>query len=142
MGSATTGGATAKRKLVHKCHIFLKPHNPATSRDINRSMTSIGNPVNLNSLPSGNAMDHSGEPVHSGEVDLRQRSCRRCLAVFWICPHCDRGNVIAAHSAACPHAGSNDGVPTAVISGVPRDEQIIVTGSASTGIVVGESGSA
>ena len=27
----------------------------------------------------------------SDEVVLRQRSCRRCHAVFWICPHCDRG---------------------------------------------------
>jgi hypothetical protein len=52
------------------------------------------------------------------------------------------GSVIAVHFAACQHAGNNDGVPTAVISGVPRDEQIIVTGSANTGIVAGESGSA
>jgi hypothetical protein len=36
-------------------------------------------------------MDHPGEPVHSGEVVLRQRSCRKCHAVFWICSHCDRG---------------------------------------------------
>ena len=36
-------------------------------------------------------MDHSGETVHSGEVVLRQRSCRKCHAVFWICSHCDRG---------------------------------------------------
>jgi hypothetical protein len=36
-------------------------------------------------------MDHAGEPVHPDEVVLRQRSCRRCDAVFWICPHCDRG---------------------------------------------------
>jgi hypothetical protein len=52
------------------------------------------------------------------------------------------GSVIAVHSAASRHAGNNDGVPTAVISEVPRDEQIIATGSASTGIVAGESGSA
>src|SRR5271167_4519162 len=26
-----------------------------------------------------------------GEVILRQRACRGCHAVFWICPHCDRG---------------------------------------------------
>jgi hypothetical protein len=25
------------------------------------------------------------------EVVLRQRFCRWCQAVFWICPHCDRG---------------------------------------------------
>ena len=49
------------------------------------------------------------------------------------------GSVIAVHSAACRHGGNNGGVPTAVISGVPRDEQIIATGSASTGIVAGES---
>ncbi len=36
-------------------------------------------------------MDHAGEPIHSDEVVLRQRSCRRCHAVFWICLHCDRG---------------------------------------------------
>ena len=35
-------------------------------------------------------------------------------------------SVIAVHSAGSRHAGNNDGVPTAVISGVPRDEQIIV----------------
>ena len=52
------------------------------------------------------------------------------------------GSVIAVHFAACRHGGINGGVPTAVISGVPRDEQIIVTGSANTGIVAGESGSA
>jgi hypothetical protein len=52
------------------------------------------------------------------------------------------GSVIAVHFAACQHGGNNDSVPTAVISGVPRDEQIIGTGSASTGIVAGESGSA
>ena len=48
-------------------------------------------------------------------------------------------SVVAAHSAACRHAGNNGGPPTAVVSGVPRDEQIIATGSASTGIVAGES---
>jgi hypothetical protein len=52
------------------------------------------------------------------------------------------GSVIAAHSAAFRHAGNNGGAPTAVISGVPRDEQIIATGSASTGSVAGKSGSA
>lgn len=36
-------------------------------------------------------MEHTGEPVHSGEVVLRQRSCCRCHALFWICPNCDRG---------------------------------------------------
>lgn len=36
-------------------------------------------------------MDHAGEPVHPDEVVLRPRRCRRCNAVFWICPHCDRG---------------------------------------------------
>jgi hypothetical protein len=48
-------------------------------------------------------------------------------------------SVIAVHSAASRHAGNNEGAPTAVISGVPRDEQIIATGSASTGIVTGKS---
>jgi hypothetical protein len=48
-------------------------------------------------------------------------------------------SVIAVHSAASQHAGNNDGAPTAVISEVPRDEQIIATGSASTGIVTGKS---
>jgi hypothetical protein len=52
------------------------------------------------------------------------------------------GSVIAVHSAAFRHAGNNDGVPTAVISEVPRGEPIIATGSASTGVVAGESGSA
>src|ERR1035437_7373469 len=47
-------------------------------------------------------------------------------------------SVIAVHSAASRHAGNNDDVPTAVISEVPRDEQIIATGSASTGIVTGK----
>lgn len=42
-------------------------------------------------VPFGNAMDHPGEPSHSGEVVLRHRSCRRCHAGFWICPPCDRG---------------------------------------------------
>ena len=36
-------------------------------------------------------MEHPGETVHSGEVVLRQRSCCKCHAVFWICSHCDRG---------------------------------------------------
>jgi len=36
-------------------------------------------------------MEHAGEAVHPGEVVLRPRRCRRCNAVFWICPHCDRG---------------------------------------------------
>ena len=49
------------------------------------------------------------------------------------------GSVIAALSAASRHAGNNEGVPTAVISGVPRDEQIIAIGSASIGIVTGKS---
>jgi hypothetical protein len=49
------------------------------------------------------------------------------------------GSVIAVHSAGSRHAGNNDGVPTAVISGVPRDEQIIATDSASTGIVTDKS---
>jgi hypothetical protein len=48
-------------------------------------------------------------------------------------------SVIAVHSAVSGHAGNNDDVPTAVISGVPRDEQIIAIGSASTGIVTGKS---
>jgi len=48
-------------------------------------------------------------------------------------------NVIAAHSAASRHADSNDGVPIAVISEVPRDELIIATGSANTGIGTGKS---
>jgi hypothetical protein len=52
------------------------------------------------------------------------------------------GSVIAVPSAASRHAGNNDGVPTAAISEVPRDEPIIATGSASTGIVAGESGCA
>ena len=46
------------------------------------------------------------------------------------------GSVIAAHSAASRRTGNNGGAPTAVISGLPRDEQIIATGSASTGINV------
>ena len=49
------------------------------------------------------------------------------------------GSVIAAHIAASRHAGNNGGAPTAVISRAPRDEQIIATGSASTGTVVGKS---
>lgn len=52
------------------------------------------------------------------------------------------GSVIAVHSAAFRHAGNSGGVLTAVISRAPRDEQIIATGSASTCIVAGESGSA
>jgi len=36
-------------------------------------------------------MEYPGESVHSGEGVLRQRSCRRCHALFWICLHCDRG---------------------------------------------------
>ena len=36
-------------------------------------------------------MDHPSQPDHSCEVVLRQRSCRRCHALFWICSHCDRG---------------------------------------------------
>ena len=48
-------------------------------------------------------------------------------------------SVIAVHSAASRRAGNNEGVPTAVISGVPRDEQIIAIGSASIGIVTGKS---
>ena len=38
--------------------------------------------------------------VH-GEVVLRQRVCRGlgCQALFWICPHCDRGQCYC--SAAC-----------------------------------------
>ncbi len=62
---------------------------------------------------------------------LRRRSCRSCNAVFWICSHCDRGQRYC--SAFCRDA---------VISEVPRDEQIIATGSASTGCVAGESGCA
>jgi hypothetical protein len=49
------------------------------------------------------------------------------------------GSVIAVHSAACRHAGKSGGVLTAVISGVPRDEQIIANDSASTGIVTDKS---
>jgi hypothetical protein len=49
------------------------------------------------------------------------------------------GSVIAVRSAVFRHAGNNDGMPTAVISEVPRDEQIIVTGSANTGIVADKS---
>jgi hypothetical protein len=45
---------------------------------------------------------------------------------------------IAVHFAASRHAGNNEGVPTAVISEVPRDEQIIAIGSARTGIVTGK----
>jgi hypothetical protein len=52
------------------------------------------------------------------------------------------GSVIAVHSAAPQYAGNNDGAPIAGISEVPRDEQIMATGSASTGIVADESGSA
>jgi hypothetical protein len=47
MGSATTGGATAKRNVGHKCHLFLKHYNPATGSDIDSSITSIENPVNF-----------------------------------------------------------------------------------------------
>jgi len=36
-------------------------------------------------------MDHAGESIHPGAVVLRQRRCRRCNAVYWICSHCDRG---------------------------------------------------
>lgn len=50
------------------------------------------------------------------------------------------GKVVAAHTVACRHAGNNGDVPTAVISKAPRDVQIIAAGSASTGIVAGESG--
>jgi len=49
------------------------------------------------------------------------------------------GSVIAVHSAASRHAGNNDGVPIAVINRAPKDEQIIATGSASTGTVAGKS---
>jgi hypothetical protein len=49
------------------------------------------------------------------------------------------GRVIAAHSAASRHAGNNGGAPIAVISRAPKDAPIIVTGSASTGGVAGES---
>jgi hypothetical protein len=42
------------------------------------------------------------------------------------------------HSAASRHADSNEGVPTAVISEVLRDAQIIAIGSARTGIVTGK----
>jgi hypothetical protein len=49
------------------------------------------------------------------------------------------GNAIAVHFAASRHAGNNGGAPIAVISRAPRDEQIIATGSASTGTVVGKS---
>jgi hypothetical protein len=52
------------------------------------------------------------------------------------------GIAIAVHSAASLHAGNNDGVPTAAVSEVPRDEPIIATGSAITGSVAGESGCA
>jgi hypothetical protein len=51
-------------------------------------------------------------------------------------------SVIAVHSAASRQAGNSSSVPIAVISRVPRDEQIIATGNASTGIVAGESGTA
>jgi hypothetical protein len=51
-------------------------------------------------------------------------------------------SVIAVHSAASRHAGNSGGVPIAVISRALRGEQIIATGSASTGIVAGESWSA
>jgi len=48
------------------------------------------------------------------------------------------GSDIAVHSAASRHADSNEGVPTAVISEVLRDAQIIAIGSARTGIVTGK----
>ena len=41
-------------------------------------------------------------------------------------------------SAACRPAGNNGGAPIAVISKAPKDEQIIATGSGSTGNVAGE----
>lgn len=44
-------------------------------------------------------MLHTSEPIYYGEVVLRQRSCRRCQAVFWICQHCDHGQ--RYYSAFC-----------------------------------------
>jgi hypothetical protein len=58
------------------------------------------------------------------------------------CSGSAHGSAIAVHSAASLHAGNNDGVPTAAVSEVPRDEPIIATGSAITGSVAGESGCA
>jgi len=46
MGSATTDGATSKRKVGHKCHIFRKPYNSTPCRCNNDSLARIGNPVN------------------------------------------------------------------------------------------------
>jgi hypothetical protein len=52
------------------------------------------------------------------------------------------GSVIAAFSAASRHAGNNGGAPIAATSKALKDDLIIATGSASTGIVAGESGPA
>jgi hypothetical protein len=65
-------------------------------------------------LSSGNAMDHAGEPVHSGEVVLRQRSCRRCHAVFWICLHCDRRKRYCSAFCRVPARQQQRGAPIAV----------------------------
>ena len=37
-----------------------------------------------------------------GEVVLRQRVCRGCQAVFWICPRCDRGQRYCSLSCRIP----------------------------------------
>jgi hypothetical protein len=79
------------------------------------------------------------KPVHSGEVVLTASGVAEdAIRCFGSVRTVTAGSVIAVHSAASRHAGNNDGVPIAVISRVPRDEQIIATGSGSTGIVTGQ----
>ena len=39
--------------------------------------------------------------IDSGVV-LRQRACRGCHAVFWICPYCDRGQRYCSLSCRIP----------------------------------------
>lgn len=52
IGSATTDGATGKRKVGNECHIFRKPDNSASCKCDNDSVARIGNPVNPHSLPT------------------------------------------------------------------------------------------
>jgi len=52
-------------------------------------------------------MDHPGEPVHSGEVVLRQRVAVNAMQCFGSVRTATAVSVIAVHSAGSRHAGNN-----------------------------------
>jgi hypothetical protein len=66
------------------------------------------------------------------EVVLRNRNCRACGVVFFVCSHCDRGHATAAKCVDAEPGGNSSAQPIDVTKG--RTQAAVCIGCASATI--------